>query len=96
MKLLKILIIASMLVIAGCSTIFPTKEDRIAGYQNTCSQLGFTHENQMHSMCVLELEKSYQEGKAKQSSSSNGSSGNSFLCKDAMQRNDSGGIFVHC
>ena len=57
--------------------------------------MGYAHGTKDNSLCVLELEKSYEEGKAQSSSSSSGG-GMSFLCKDAISRGDSGAINVHC
>ena len=81
--------------LSACAQLYPTNESRISGYKERCSLMGYTQGTKANSSCVLELEKSYEEGKASRSSSgSNG--GMSFLCKDAISRGDSGAINVHC
>lgn len=80
--------------LSSCAYLYPTKESRIAGYKERCALIGYVHGTKDNSICVLELEKSYEQGKAQRRSS--GSGGMSFLCKDAVSRGDSGAINTHC
>ena len=81
--------------ISGCAYIYPTNESRISGYKERCSLIGYSLDTNENSLCVLELEKSYEEGKAQRSTSSSGG-GMSFMCKNAISSGDSGAINVHC
>ncbi len=86
----------SVLYLSGCAYYFPPlHEERIQQYKNTCQSIGFKPQSSKYANCVLDLEKSYLQGKSKKQGS-NSSGGMSFLCKDAISRGDSGAINVHC
>ena len=82
--------------ISACSYYFPPQhKERVELYKNTCKSIGFKPQSKDYANCVLDLEKSYLEGKSSKHTGSS-SGGMSFLCKDAVSRGDSGAINVHC
>ncbi len=91
--MIRIVVISLVASLAGCS-MYPTAESRIAAYKERCSMIGYSQGSDENAACVLELEKSYQEGKAGSTSSSNG--GLSFMCRNAISSGDQGAINVHC
>ena len=96
MNVRKLFLSALVVYISGCAYYFPPLHaERIEQYKKTCESIGFKPQSSEHANCVLDLEKSYLQGKANKQSSGS-SSGMSFLCKDAISRGDSGAINVHC
>lgn len=96
MKTQILILIIAVLSVTSCNLI-PTNESRIAGYKERCVLIGYAQGTKDNSLCVLELEKSHEEGKSQRSSSNSGSGGGmSFMCKNAISSGDSGAINVHC